>query len=123
MVNTIDLMLLQRFPDLGVKGFGRSQVVTEGLFDDDSTPLTVTLGRKVRGSKRRDGRAKEAVGDREIEQAVACRTGRLVQSRQMLAQPAISLRIVEIARQIAHPCGEPLPHVACVNSSRWNSPS
>src|SRR5262249_22969733 len=95
--------------NLGIKGFGRSQVVTEGLFDDDATPSIVTLVRKVRGSERCDRRAEEAVGDREIEQAVAPGTGCLVQSRQMLAQPAISLRVVEITGQIARPLDEPLP--------------
>src|SRR5262245_3763430 len=113
MVDPIDLMLLQRFQDLGVKGFGRSQVVTEGLLDDDSTPLTVTLRDKLRGSKRVDRRAEEALGDREIEQAVACRARRFVQSREMLAQPAIGLWIVEIAGQVAHPLAEPLPRRLC----------
>src|SRR5271155_2816903 len=98
MVDPIDLALSQRFQDLGVKSFRRRQVVTEGLFDDDSAPLTVALRRKICGSKRGDRRTKEAVGDREIEQAVTCRTARLVQFRQMLAKPAISLGIVEIAR-------------------------
>src|SRR6516225_8853877 len=87
--------------------------MTEGFFDDGSTPLTVTLRRKARGSKRGDRGAKEAVGDREIEHAIACRSGRLVQFRQMLAQPAIGLRIVEIASQITHPLGEPLPCGLC----------
>ena len=109
MVDPIDLMLLQRFQDLGVERFGRSEVVTEGLFDDDPAPLAVTLSRKARGSKRGNRRTKETVGDREIEQSIACRARRLVQSRQMLAEPAIGLRIVEVTRQIAHPLREPLP--------------
>ena len=78
---------MQRFQDLGVERLGRSQVVAEGLFDDHPAPLAVTLRRKARGAKRGDRRAEEAVGDREIEQMVARRAGRLVQSRQMLAQP------------------------------------
>ena len=68
MVDPIDLMLLQRFQDLGIERFGRSEVVTEGLFDDDPAPLAVTLSRKARGSKRGHRRTKETVGDREIEQ-------------------------------------------------------
>src|SRR5262249_56126708 len=62
-----------------------------------------------RGSKGGGGRAKEGVGDGEIEQTVAGRAGGLVQFRQMLAEPAISVRIVEVARQVTHPVGEPLP--------------
>jgi hypothetical protein len=109
MVDPIDLMLLQGFQDLGVERFGRSEVVTEGFFDDDPAPLAVIFSRKARGSKRGDRRTKETVGDREIKQSIACRARRLVQSRQMLAEPAIGLRIVEVTRQIAHPLREPLP--------------
>ncbi len=83
--------------------------MAEGLFDDDPAPLAVAFRREARGSKRSDRRAKEAIGDGEIEEPVACRAGRLVQSRQMLAEPAVGLRIVEITRQITHPVGKPLP--------------
>ena len=116
MVDPVDLMLLQRLQDLGIERLGRRQIVAERLFDDDPAPLAVVLRHQARGSKRGDRRAEEAVGDGEIEQAVARRAGRLVQSRQMLAEPAIGLRIVEVALQIAHAVGEPLPGglVECV---------
>ena len=97
MVDPIDLMLLQRLQDLGVERFGRGEVVAERLFDHHPAPLAVIFGRKARGAKAGDRRAEEAIGDREIEQMVACRARRLVQFRQMLAQPAIGLRIVEVA--------------------------
>ena len=67
------------------------------------------LERQVGGAERRDRRAEEAVGNGEVEQAVAGRAGGLVQFRQMLAKLAIRFRIVEIARHVAHPLGEPLP--------------
>src|SRR5262249_28519327 len=70
----------------------------------DPAPLAVALDREVRGSKRGDRRAKEAVGDGEIEQTVAGRAGGLVQFRQMLAEPAISVRIVVVARQVLLRC-------------------
>ena len=79
------------------------------FFDNDPAPLAVGLDREVRGSKRGDRRAKEAVGHGEIEQTVAGRAGGLVQFRQVLAEPATSVRIVEVARQVTHPVGEPLP--------------
>src|SRR5580704_15286350 len=69
MVDSIDLMLLQRFQDFGIESFGRSEVVTERLFDNDTTPLTAVFGCEPGGSERSDRRAEEAVGDRKIKQA------------------------------------------------------
>ena len=43
MIDPVDLMLLQRFQDLGIERLGRSQIVAERLFDDDPAPLAVTL--------------------------------------------------------------------------------
>src|SRR6476469_4165440 len=83
--------------------------MAERLFDNDPAPLAVTLSRKARRTERGNRRTKETIGNREIEQPIARGAGRLVQSGQMLAEPAIGLRTVEIARQIAHPGGEPLP--------------
>src|SRR5690348_1541939 len=83
--------------------------MTERLFNNDMTPLMVAFGCETGSAEPGDGRAEEAVGDGKIKQAVAGRTGRLIQSDQMLIQLAISVRIVDIARQITHPLGKPLP--------------
>ncbi len=51
----------------------------------------------------------EAVRDGEVEEPVAGSGGRLVQFRQMLAQPVVRPGVVQVALQIAHAVGEPPP--------------
>src|SRR5882724_11052843 len=121
MVDPIDLMLLQRFPDLGIERLGRSQVVAERLFDHHPAPFAVLFRGQLRSPKARDHDAEEAVCDREIEEIVARGARRLVQPRQMLAQSVVGPGIVQIALKIAHAVGQPAP-CGLLMWSAWNSP-
>ena len=118
MVDPIDLMLLQRLQDLGIERLGRRQIVAERLLDHDPAPLAVVFRHQARGAEPGDRHAEEAIGDGEIEEAVARRAGRLVQLRQMLAEPAIGLGIVEVALQIAS-CGR---SASATRSGRYGRP-
>ena len=88
MVHPVDLMLLQRLQDLGVERLGRGQIVAERLLDHDAPPLPVLFRHQAGSPEARDHDAEEAIGDGEIEEVVARRAGRLVEPRQMLAEPA-----------------------------------
>ena len=83
--------------------------MAERLFDHDPAPLAVLFRHQACSAEPGDRHAEKAIGDGEIEEIVARRAGCLVELRQMLAEPAIGLRIVEVALQIAHAVGEPSP--------------
>ena len=91
MVHPVDLMLLQRLQDLGIERLGRWQIMPERLLDHDPAPLAVLFRHHVRRPQARHDDAEEAIGDGEIEQVVACRAGRLVEPRQMLASAGCRL--------------------------------
>src|SRR5262249_22680127 len=65
-----------------------------------------------------DSHTKKPISDRQIEKAVAGRLSRLVQANQMRIESRISLGIIQVALQIAHPIRQPLPggFVDLVNS-------
>ena len=109
MVHPVDLVLLQRLQDLGIERLGRGQIMAERLLDHDPAPLPVFFRHQPRRPQARDDHAEEAIRDREIEKVVACRAGRLVQPRQMLADPAEGRGIGQVTLHIAHAVGQPAP--------------
>src|SRR3984893_18395892 len=111
MVDTVDLILLQRSENLGIQRFGRRQIVAERFFNHYPTPSAVSLRYKARGAKPGDCHAEKAIRDGEVEKIVTCGTSWLIQLHQMFVKPAVGLWIVEITLQIAHAVGKPLPRV------------
>ena len=109
MIDPVDLMLLQCFQDLGIQGLGRRQIVAEGLFDHHPAPLAVLFGYKTGGTKVRDRRCEEAVGDGKIEQVIPAGRRGFVQPGEVVAELEVGAGVVQIALEIAHAVAEPLP--------------
>ena len=109
MVDPVDLALAQRLQEVGVQRPGGSKVVAERLLDHDPAPLTSFLVGEARGAETGDGDTEESIGDREIEQIIAGGARCLVQPGEMVAQPPIGPRIVQIALEVGHPVGQPAP--------------
>src|SRR5438132_14425936 len=81
----------------------------ERLLDDDAPPLTILFRHHVRSPEGCHDDTEKAVRDGEIEETVAGRAGRLVQSREMFLETAVGLRVGEVALQVAHAIGQPPP--------------
>src|SRR5260370_19137793 len=72
VIDPIDLVFGQHLEDLRDEGLGRCQVMTEMLFDDYSPPTVLSLSREPGPADLLDYRAKQPLGDRQIEQHVPC---------------------------------------------------
>src|SRR5260370_18302312 len=109
MVDPINLMLLQGFEDVGVESLGRCKVVPKGLLDHDPAPLATFFHDQPSGSKRRDHRAEEAIGDREIEKTVAGGAARPADLPQMPPEPPTGAGTVQVPLHKAHSIAQPPP--------------
>src|SRR5262245_57343555 len=83
--------------------------MAERLLDHYPSPLLVFFRYQTCSPEARDNHAEEAVGYGEVEEVVTSRPSRLVQPRQMLAEPAIGFGIIQITLQIRHALGQPAP--------------
>src|SRR5215472_11557375 len=72
-------------------------------------PLTILFRYQTCRSQAGNSQTEKSICDRQIEEAIAGGSGRLVQLNQMRVESRVSLGIVQVALQIAHPIGEPLP--------------
>ncbi len=70
--------------------------MAERLLDHDPVPLTLFLVDQARGSETGYRDAEEPVGDREVEEIIAGGAHFLVQPGEMIAEPPIGPRIVQI---------------------------
>ena len=109
VIDPINLILGKYLEDLPVEGLGRCQVVPEGFLDDHPPPRMVRLPGEPCTAKLLDHRAKESVGNGQVEQYVR----RIVLARTLLLenrrQPTKSLWFSEISSHIAHSAREPGP--------------
>src|SRR5437867_4726206 len=83
--------------------------MAERLLDDHSAPATISLRHEARRREAMDYGTEEAIGDGEVEKIVASCAGGAVQLRQVLTQATVRPRVGEVALQICHAVGQPLP--------------
>ena len=83
--------------------------VPNGFSMIDAPPAPLGLPRQAGSGQPLDDRAEEAGRRREVEHGIAAAVLSVAASGQMLAEPAIGLGIVEVAREIAHALDEPFP--------------
>src|SRR5215468_8867446 len=83
--------------------------MAERLLDHHPAPAIISLRRDTRHREAIDHGAKEAIRDGKVEKVVACCASGAVQLRQVLTQATVRPRIGEVALQIRHAVGEPLP--------------
>src|SRR5438270_14017172 len=81
------------------------------LLDHDSAPLSLLFRDQARRSEARNRHTEEAVRNREIEEAIARSSCRLVESDEMRVKPAVHFGICQVALQITHAIGQALPGV------------
>src|SRR6266850_1146219 len=83
--------------------------MTERLLDHHPAPATISLRHETRHREAIDHGAEETIRDSEIEKIVACCASGAVQLRQVITQATVRPRIGEVALQICHAVGKPLP--------------
>jgi hypothetical protein len=111
MVDPINLIFAERLQDFGVERPGRIEVVAERLLDNDPAPAALALFGKPCGAEAGNRRAEQTIGYRKVEEIIARGPGCLVQFGQTFAEAPIGLRILQIAREVRHPIGEPAPRI------------
>ena len=111
----IDLVFLGAAQDGGVQRLGGGLVVAERLFDDHAAPvfrvpavLVPVFLEQAGFAEMGDDRAEEAVGDGQVEQAVAAGVGFLV---DVLLQLLVQAVVVEVALDVGDVAGQALPGV------------
>src|SRR5215467_9100855 len=83
--------------------------MAERLLDHHPAPAATSLRHEARRREALDHGTEEAIRNGEVEKIVACRAGGAVQLRQVFTQATERPRIGEIALQIRHAVGKPLP--------------
>ena len=107
VIDPVDLVFGQHLEDLRVEGLGRGKVVPERLFDDHPPPCFVRLSGETGAAELLDDRAKEPVGDCQIEQHIGRAVLLPALLGQQLLEPAKGFGLREIAAHIMHAPDEP----------------
>ena len=107
VIDAIDLVLGQHLEDLRVESLGRCKVVPERLFDDHPPPRSLRLSGEPRAAELLDHRAKEPVGDRQIEQHVGCTVLPFLLIGQQLPELAEGIGLGKVSAHIMHAADEP----------------
>src|SRR5215510_9027932 len=79
------------------------------LLDHLSAPAAISLRHETRCSEAMDRGIEEAIRDSEVKKIIACGACGAVQVRQVITQATVRPRIGEVALQIRHAVGKPLP--------------
>jgi hypothetical protein len=115
MVDAVNLMLLRAAQDGGVQRLGRGLVVAKRLLDHHVAPvfgldavLVPVLLQKAGFPQVGDDGAEEAIGDGQVEQAVAAGVGFLL---KLLFQFFVKAVIAEVAFDIGDVSGQAFPGV------------
>src|SRR5215467_2561107 len=100
MIDPVDLMLVEHAEQLLIKRASRCQIGAERLFDDDAPPCPILLAGEA-GSPQLAADRRESRGRRgDIEQTIAARRARLLDALELMAEPFVCFRVLEIALQI-----------------------
>ena len=115
MVDPIDLVFFRAAQDGSVQRLGRGLIMAEWLLDDHAAPMLWLLAVLVPVfleqpgvAQMRNNRTEEAIGDRQVKQAVPSGIGFLV---EMLLQLFVKTIIVQIAFYVSDMASHALPSV------------
>ena len=109
MVDPVNLVLFGHLAQLLVESFGRFQVVTEGLFDNNPAPILAGLFHQSRGRQLLHDGPEIIGGSGQIIEVVLLSRVIAINLSQEILQLRIKILVVEITLEIIEAAREDLP--------------
>ncbi len=100
MIDPIGLLLAERVADYAIEFTGRSEIASEGLFNNHARPASFARLVQADGFEMLEDRLELVGPDREIKETIAARTTFLVDLVQALRQTFVAGFIAKIALMI-----------------------